>query len=186
MSKDPEAFEKTRIAERRGLAEAGAGTPGSGSRPEAPRQVRASFLLWLAAVAAGVLETVVRVVYSSSLGQGGEGSDVVGLVVRAVVYGAAVYVIAQMRRGKSWAHLALAVLLGGIGTLSLVVDPISWLAAGHSLGEVFAKANLLFFFVAPIRVVHLAAVLAALILMFLPGANAYFRAARSATRRRPG
>jgi len=47
VSKDPEAFEKTRIAERRGLAEAGAGTPGSGSRPEAPRQVRASFLLWL-------------------------------------------------------------------------------------------------------------------------------------------
>ena len=71
----------------------------------------------------------------------------------------------------------LAVLLGGIGTLSLVIDPISWLAAGNSLGDVFPQADLLFVFVAPIRAVHLAAVIAALVLMFLPAANDYFRAA---------
>jgi hypothetical protein len=75
------------------------------------------------------------------------------------------------------------VLLGGIGTLSLVIDPISWLAAGNSLGEVFTQADLLFVFIAPIRAVHLAAVITALVFMFLPAANKYFL---SATRRTLG
>jgi hypothetical protein len=146
-----------------------------------PRAVQASFLLWLTAVAAGVIETIIRVI--SSL----DGSpDSSGLLIRVIVYAVAVYVIAQMRLGKKWARLALAVLLGGIGTLSLVIDPISWLAAGNSLREVFTEADLLFFLIAPIRVVHLAAVVAAMVLMFLPAANDYFRAARYATRRRLG
>jgi hypothetical protein len=71
------------------------------------------------------------------------------------------------------------VLLGVIGTLSLVIDPISWFAAGNSLREVFAQADLLFVFVAPIRAVHLAAVIAAMVFMFLPAANIYFRRASS-------
>jgi hypothetical protein len=83
-----------------------------------------------------------------------------------------------MRLGKRWARLSLAVLLGGIGTLSLVIDPISWLAAGNPLSEVFTEADLLFFLVAPIRVVHLVAVIGALVLMFLPAANTYFRGSR--------
>ncbi|MBA2533924.1 MAG: hypothetical protein H0V21_02845 [Rubrobacter sp.] len=74
--------------------------------------------------------------------------------------------------------MTLAVLLGGLGTLSLVIDPITWLAAGNSPLDTFAQADLLFVFVAPIRVVHLAAVFGALLFMFLPAANDYFRAAR--------
>jgi hypothetical protein len=70
-----------------------------------------------------------------------------------------------------------------IGTLSLVIDPISWLAGGNSLSDVFREADLLFFLIAPIRSVHLAAVIAALVLMFLPAANTYFRVAQSARRR---
>jgi hypothetical protein len=65
-----------------------------------------------------------------------------------------------------------------IGTLSLVIDPISWLACGNLLSEIFAQADLLFFIIAPIRIVHLAAVIAALALMFLPSANTYFRTSR--------
>jgi hypothetical protein len=152
--------------------------------PGVPREVQASFLLWLAAVAAGVVETVIRVIYSLSVGSGGE-ADIGGVVIRVIVYTVAVYVIAQMRLGKRWARLALAVLLGGIGTLSLVIDPISWLAAGNSLGEVFTQADLLFIFIAPIRAVHLAAVIAALVFMFLPAANDYFRRASSAARSTP-
>jgi hypothetical protein len=137
--------------------------------------VQASFLLWLTAVAAGVAETAIRVIGSLA---GGPQSG--GLLVRAVIYAVAVYVITRMRIGKRWARLTLAVVLGGIGTLSLVIDPISWLAAGNRLGEVFAQADLLFVFVAPIRAVHLAAVIAASVLMFLPAANDYFRRASSA------
>jgi hypothetical protein len=166
----------------------GRGSPATGvktlepnPRPGVPMEVRASFLLWLTAVAAGVVETAIRVVYSLS---GGPASGV--LLIRVVVYTVAVYVIAQMRSGKRWARLTLAMVLGGIGTLSLVIDPISWFASGNSLGEVFTQADLLFAVVAPIRAVHLAAVIAALVFMFLPAANAYFRDAGSGTRRRSG
>jgi hypothetical protein len=159
-------------------------------RPGVPKEVQASFLLWLTAVAAGVLETILRVIDALFMGlasgSGGE-ADVTGVissvVIRVIIYTVAVYVVAQMRLGKRWARLTLAVLLGMIGTLSLVIDPISWLAGGNSLGEVFREADLLFIFIAPIRVVHLASVLAALVFMFLPAANTYFRAARSASKR---
>jgi hypothetical protein len=150
-----------------------------------PKEVQASFLLWLTAVAAGVLETIIRVIDALAMGwasgSGGE-TDVTGVisgvVIRVIIYTLVVYIITRMRLGKRWARLTLAVLLGGIGTLSLVIDPISWLAGGNSLSEVFTEANLLFFLIAPIRTVHLVAVVSALALMFLPAANTYFRSSR--------
>jgi hypothetical protein len=158
--------------------------------PGVPKEVQASFLLWLTAVAAGVLETIIRIIdallVGSASGSGGE-ADLIGaisnVVIRVVVYTLVVYIITRMRLGKRWARLTLAVLLGGIGTLSLVIDPTSWLAEGNSLSEVFKEADLLFFLIAPIRGVHLVAVIAALVFMFLPAANTYFRGSRSARRR---
>jgi hypothetical protein len=153
--------------------------------PGVPKEVQASFLLWLTAVAAGVLETIIRVIDALAMGlasgSGGE-TDVTGVisgvVIRVIVYTLVVYIITRMRLGKRGARLTLVVLLGVIGTLSLVIDPISWLAEGNSLSEVFTEADLLFFLIAPIRSVHLATVLAALVLMFLPAANTYFRPSR--------
>jgi hypothetical protein len=163
---------------------------GLGPPPGVPK---ASFLLWLTAVAAGVLETIIRVIDAlargAASGSGGD-ADVTGaissVVIRAIVYTLVVYIITRMRLGKRWARLTLAVLLGVIGTLSLVIDPISWLAGGNSLHEVFTEADLLFVLIAPIRAVHLAAVIAALAFMFLPAANTYFRGGRSVTRRTLG
>jgi hypothetical protein len=153
--------------------------------PGVPKAVQASFLLWLTAVAAGVLETTIRVIDALAMGwasgSGGEADltgAISGVLIRVIVYTLVVYIITRMRRGKRWARLTLAVLLGGIGILSLVIDPISWLAGGNSLSEVFTEADLLFFLIAPIRTVHLVAVIAALVLMFLPSANTYFRGSR--------
>jgi hypothetical protein len=153
--------------------------------PGVPKVVQASFLLWLTAVAAGVLETIIRVIDALAMGwaSGGGGEmDLTGVIsgvlIRLIVYTLVVYITTRMRLGNRWARLTLAVLLGGIGTLSLVIDPISWLAAGNSLSEVFTEANLLFFVIAPIRTVHLGAVIGALVLMFLPAANTYFRGTR--------
>jgi hypothetical protein len=169
------------MAKNSGSTATGAAAFKPGPPPGVPREVQASFVLWLTAVAAGVLETIIRVIYSLSESPGSsEGADVTGVIIRAIIYAVVVYIIFQMRLGKRWARLALAVLLGGIGTLSLVIDPISWLAGGHSLREVFTQADLLFLLIAPIRVVHLVAVLAALVFMFLPAANNYFRRASSA------
>ena len=149
--------------------------------PGVPKEVQASFLLWLTAVAAGVLETIIRVIDSLSVGSSSGGEAVVtGVAIRVVVYTVVVYIIVQMRLGKRWARLTLAVLLGVIGTLSLVIDPILWLAGSNSLREIFTGADLLFILIAPIRVVHLVAVVTALVFMFVPAANTYFRRASSA------
>ena len=145
------------------------------SRPGVPRAVQTAFALWLVAVGAGVAETIVRVADSLAAGAGAGAG---GVLVRGIVYSAVIYVATRMRSGKRWARGTLAIALGVVGTLSLVIDPISWLAAGNSLRDVFADADLLFAFVAPIRAVHLAAVIGALVFMYRPDAAAYFRAAR--------
>src|ERR687897_2387423 len=70
-------------------------------RPGVPKEVQASFLLWLTAVAAGVLETIIRIINSLFVGLGSGGdADVTGVVTRVIVYAVAVYIIAQMRLGK--------------------------------------------------------------------------------------
>jgi hypothetical protein len=156
-----------------------------GPPPDLPNAVQASFLLWLTAVAAGVLETIIRVIDELAMGWGsGNGGEtdvtgvISGVVIRVIIYTLVVYIITRMRLGKRWARLTLAMLLGVIGALSLIIDPISWLAGGNSLSEVFTQADLLFFLIAPIRTVHLVAVIVALVLMFLPAANTYFRGLR--------
>jgi hypothetical protein len=152
-----------------------------GPRPGIPRQVQASFRLWLVAVAAGLFETVLAVVDATD-GEVGPAAEVaVGVAVRLLVFTAAIYLAAQLRLGRNWARVALAVLYGGLGTLSLVIGPVTWLAQGGSLPDALAAADLGSVLFAASRVVHLGVVIAALILMFHPAANAYVRAA---TRRR--
>jgi hypothetical protein len=151
-------------------------------RPAIPTQLQASYLLWLLAVAAGLFETALVVVDATN-GEVGSAAEVaVGVAVRLLVFTGAVYLATRLRQGRNWARVALAVLLGGIGTLSLVIGPVTWLAEGGSLTDAVAAADLGSVLFAASRVVHLGAVIAALILMFHPAANAYIRA----TTRAPG
>ena len=69
-------------------------------------------------------------------------------------------------------------LYGGFGTLSLVIGPITWLAEGGSLADAIAAADVGSVLFAASRLVHLGAIIAALILMFHPATNAYIRATR--------
>jgi hypothetical protein len=66
------------------------------------------------------------------------------------------------------------VLLGGIGTLSLVVEPLSWLAVGGSPTAFLATVDGPTLLITGLRVAHTAAVLAALVLLFRPPATAFF------------
>jgi hypothetical protein len=149
-----------------------------------PKQIQASFLLWLAAVAAGLFETALVVVDATDGDVGSVAEVAAGVAVRLLVFTGAVYLAAQLRLGKNWARVALAVLLGGIGALSLVIGPASWLVEGGSLADAVAAADLGSVLFAASRVVHLGAVIAALILMFHPAANAYIRATTQAPARR--
>jgi hypothetical protein len=153
-------------------------------RPAIPTQLQASFRLWLLAVAAGLFETALVVVDATDGEVGSPAQVAVGVAVRLLVFTAAVYLAIQLRLGHNWARVALAVLLGGIGTGSLVIGPVTWLAEGGSPTEALAAADLGSVLFAASRVVHLGAVIAALLLMFHPAANAYLRATTRAPGRR--
>jgi hypothetical protein len=147
-------------------------------RPGIPTQLQASVRLWLVAVAAGLFETALVVVDATSGEVGSAAQVAAGVAVRLLVFSGAVYLAAQLRQGKQWARVALAVL-GGFGTLSLVIGPVTWLVEGGSLADAamaVATADLGSVLFAASRVVHLGAVVAALLLMFHPAANAYIRA----------
>jgi len=150
-----------------------------------PREVRASALLWLVAVAAGVFETGLVVLFGGDDGAQFTGDIVAGGLLRLVVFAIVGVFIAYLRRGRNWARWCLAVGLGVFGTLSLVIGPIEWLAAGHSLAAAIGHTTLYSGLFAASRIGHTAAVLGALALMFRPAANAYFGGARRSTVDRP-
>jgi hypothetical protein len=146
-----------------------------------PREVRASALLWLVAVAAGLFETGLVVLFG---GHHFTGEVSAGALLRLVVFAFVGVLIAYLRRGRNWARLCLAFLLGIAGTLSLIIGPAQWLAAGHSPALAIEHADLSTWLFALSRIGHVSAVLGALVLMFRPAANAYFR--RSTVDRTPG
>jgi hypothetical protein len=155
-----------------------------GSRSGIPTQLQASYWLWLLAVAAGVFETVLVVVDATDGEVGSANQVAVGVAVRLLVFTGLVYLAAQLRQGRNWARVALAVLYGGFGTLSLVIGPVTWLAGGGSLADAVAAADPGSVLFAASRALHLGAVIAALLLMFHPAANAYLRATTRAAVRR--
>jgi hypothetical protein len=74
-----------------------------GPLPGVPREVQASFVLWLAAVAAGVVEMIIRVIDSLLMGlasgSGGE-ADATGVAIRVIVYTVAVYIMGLQAGGS--------------------------------------------------------------------------------------
>ena len=143
-----------------------------------PRQLRASFWFWLVAVVAGLFETTL-VLIDATGGEVGSAAEVaVGVTVRLLAFTGLVYLAVRLRQGRNWARIALAVLYGGFGTLSLVIGPVTWLAEGGSLADAMAATDMWSLLFAASRLVHLAAIIAALILMFHPKANAYIRELR--------
>ena len=108
----------------------------------------------------------------------------VGVTIRLLAFTGLVYLTVRLRQGRNWARITLAVLYGGFGTLSLVIGPVTWLAEEGSLADAMTAADLGSVLFATSRLVHLTAIIAALILMFHPAANAYIRETRR-TRAKP-
>ena len=73
------------MAKDSGSTATGAATFKPGSPPGVPREVQASFLLWITAVAAGVLETIVRVIDALTVGPSSGGEvGVTGVAIRVI------------------------------------------------------------------------------------------------------
>jgi hypothetical protein len=142
-----------------------------------PQEVKWSFLLWLVAIAAGAFEMIIAVIQMFSRGSGPGNGIFIQVGIRTIVFAALAYIIVKMYRGGNWARIVLAILLGGIGTLSLIIDPIKWILEGNSLDKAFAGMTLYSFLFGLSRIVHLASVIVAFFLMFRPSANKYYREA---------
>lgn len=135
----------------------------------APHAVTVATVAWFAAIAAGVVEALVHVVLLPDPPTGAQ------LLTRFGIYTAVAVLVAALPSGRNAVRWALAVLLGGIGTLSLVVEPVGWLAAGGDPVGYLGAADGPTVLVVAVRLLHLVAVGAAMALMFRPSATAYFR-----------
>ncbi|GAA1292813.1 hypothetical protein GCM10009609_71960 [Pseudonocardia aurantiaca] len=134
----------------------------------APPPVHASVRLWLAAIAAGAVEALVWLLLP-------EPPTLAQLGVRFAIYTGLTVLVLALYTGRNAVRWAVAALLGGIGTLSLVVEPVSWLAAGGDPVAFLTAADGPTLVVSALRVLHIAAVLTALTLMFRPESARFFR-----------
>jgi hypothetical protein len=143
------------------------------ARVEAPLTARWATNLWMLAVGAGVVETVLQV--GLALGNGVSTSAVAGQVaVRTVIYGALFVVIDRFfRRGVPWSRYLLAGVLGTVGVASLVTEPIGWLIGNGDLSTIHWSVS--FVAIALLRSAHLTAVLTALVLSLHPDTNRWFK-----------
>ncbi len=95
----------------------------------------------------------------------------VALIVWVVIAAAIIFVCIQMRAGQNWARITLTVL-GGIGALLGLFGLIGGLIAGIGFsvyGSVYDILNLV------LSLVATALLIAAIVLMYRPNANPYFR-----------
>ncbi|GAA1675284.1 hypothetical protein GCM10009830_22360 [Glycomyces endophyticus] len=141
---------------------------------EKPQSVTNAALLWTTAVVAGVIEALF--VVSEMHRDGGIDSGTwTALAVRGGIYLAVMALILTFASGRRWARWALAGLLSVVGLASLVVEPARLLMDGTPLIEAFGGDGDLMMGIFVARMLHIAAVLLATIVMFSPSANAYFR-----------
>jgi hypothetical protein len=128
---------------------------------------------WFVAISAGTAEALIRTTLPDAPTTG-------QLATRFAIYAVLAVLVAALPSGRDVVRWALAVILGGLGTLSLVAGPVGWLLAGGSPTAFLAAADAPTLLILVVRLVHLGAVVLAVVAMFRPAANRFFRAAPAA------
>ena len=151
-------------------------TPTARIRDDSPPTsvVEAAVALALALVA-GIVEALAR---AAEAGPTDLMTTLLTFMPRLLLYGVVAVVIRQLLHSRRWALWALLIGIGGIGTASLVVDPIIWLASGPDIRGVVAGWSALEWLAAAARTVHLAAVLIAVVLLLRPATWRFVRRER--------
>ncbi|WP_232662124.1 hypothetical protein [Pseudonocardia sp. TRM90224] len=140
------------------------------TRKTVPATVNLAVLTWLFAVAAGVGEAVVRM-------QLPDAPTLDALAMRFGIYAVVVAIVLALRTGYNPVRWTLAIGLGVVGTLSLILEPITWWLAGGSPVEFLATADGPTLAITALRALHVLAVFTALALMFHPRSAPFFRKA---------
>ncbi|SFD45196.1 hypothetical protein [Devosia psychrophila] len=146
----------------------------------APATVKASFYLWVGAVVTAVAELSVRLVDAPEGFAAAVMTGVPELAVRGFAYILLLALGWFMLSGHNWARWTLLIIFGGLGTFSLVFEPLQWLAEGGAMDDFFATASTATWAMSVSRVLHVACVWSGVALMFGGEANAYFRIGRQA------
>jgi hypothetical protein len=138
-----------------------------------PSSVKRAATLWTAAVAAGVIESILVIVQAA--GEGPLGAGIwAGVAVRVVVYTLAMALIINLWKGRRWARIGLTVLLAIIGLASLIVPAAVAMFDGQSFVQAFSDGGALGWPFFAVRLTHIACVVSASVLMFTTSANRYF------------
>ena len=138
------------------------------ARSAPPAAVRLRVALWLGAILAGVAETLVRLA--------GPAAPTAGeLATRGGLYLVLAVLVVALRTGRDAIRWTVVVVLGVVGTLSLVVEPAMALLDGATVAGFLADASGTELLAAALRTLHVVAVLVALTLLFHPAARAFFR-----------
>lgn len=145
------------------------------TRTGAPASVRTSHLLWLAAIATAITELVTRLAVAPEGFVAAAAGSPTELAVRFAAYALLLGLSLAMLSGRGWARWALLIIFGGLGTFSLVFEPIGWLLEGGSVSAFLAGADGPTWIMTLSRVAHIACVWAGVVFMFLPSAGVYFR-----------
>jgi hypothetical protein len=134
-----------------------------------------SFKFWLGAIATALTELIVKLAiepgsFLNTIGaSGGE------LAVRFTAYAVLLALSLFMLSGRSWPRWALLTIFGGLGTFSLIFEPIGWLWDGGSASAFLASADLSMWIMILSRAAHIICVWVAIVFMFLPGAQDHFQ-----------
>jgi hypothetical protein len=139
-----------------------------------PRAVRFSLTLWWLAIGMALVEFVAPVLLTSEPAASFRGRGV-ELATRGTAFGLLFLLSLQMARGSNWARVALTLLFGALGSLSLVIEPIGWIAAGGDVTAYLADADAAGWVEIAARLAHLLCVLVATSLMYAPESRSYFR-----------
>jgi hypothetical protein len=140
-------------------------------------RTRAGCVLLILAVLAGVAELMIAVATFTPVGAPTELSA--QLLVRVAVYTLAFVLIGLTWRGNRIARLAVLIMLGVLGTGSMVVPLITELIAGAGLAEALGAGTSPYF--PPVRAAHIVLVITGSILLLTAG-----RTERTATPAHPG
>ncbi|MGE3660493.1 MAG: hypothetical protein AB7G09_04205, partial [Pseudonocardia sp.] len=154
-----------------------AGVKAAYAQARPPKEVHQGFLAFLAAMAVGLLSSLVGIVYASLIvsavgGFGGVGIGVglVGLIFSLVIYALVVFVLIQMRAGVKWARITITVL-GAIALLFGVIGILTSLTGFGLLGgfDVFTAISTL------LSIAQVALIAGGIYLIHRPSTAGYFR-----------
>lgn len=139
-----------------------------------PRAVRVAVGALLTALAAGLVEMIAQFWPLDHLAD-----SLAAVTIRLLIYAAVLVAVALFARGRNGARLALLLGLGGLGLLSLLIDPVTWMLTDPDLGAFLAVMDARLAVITGSRIVHIAAVVIAVVAMTQPSTRRYCSKAAS-------